>query len=416
MGFLAKAVSRGMLLSLLAISGCASDPPTEASIRLILDTSPEGGCQSANCEDFGMSCGATVSLRLTDPNSGELLFSESGEALAICRAASVNRDICSLAALAPDMLLFGMPARPLRVEVAIWNEDDVAADACPTTTRFELFDTFGRPQPNFSPSPAFAGAAFFRAGVDSDVVVPLTCLGPEQLDDTSCAANLPTDVTASVIDMATMQPLRKEQASDVAVAVGVARAVSDNEGGSFYELKAADTFSLRLNNEGATPLYQEAVLLPFIDDLVCSSTLQDEARATASVLCEEVADGEELLLSPLLLQTDVLDAALLVLGIENFPESGLLIGRVVDEGFSPAPGISITPSIGSVVYLSEDLTEVSPLSSASGFFVSTNVPFGATWSADHFDGRTESGSPRGGLIAGKLSTLTIRMTGSVIGE
>ncbi len=412
MGFL----DRSMLLALLAVSACTSEPPTEASIRLTLDTSAEGGCQSENCEEFGMSCGATVSLRLTDPESGELLFSESGEALAICRAASVSRDICSLAALAPDMQLFGMPARPLRVEVAVWNEDDVAADACPITTRFELFDAFGRPQPNFSPGPAFAGAAFFRAGIDSDVVVPLTCLSPKRLDDTSCAANLPTDVTAAVIDMATMQLLRKEQASNVAVAVGVARAVSDNQGGSFYELKAADTFSLRLNNAGATPLYQEAVLLPFIDDLVCSTALQDVARATASVLCEEVANSEELLLSPLLLQTDVLDAALLVLGLENFPESGLVIGRVVDEGLSPASGIAITPSAGSVVYLSEDLSGLSALSSESGFFVSTDVPFGATWTATHFDGRSESGSPRGGLIQGKLSTLTIRMTGSVIGE
>jgi hypothetical protein len=66
--------------------------------------------------------------------------------------------------------------------------------------------------------------------------------------------------------------------------------------------------------------------------------------------------------------------------------------------------------------LSDDLSDVSPtLSSASAYFVATDVPAGATWTASHFDGRRHTGHPRGGLIQGKVSAVIIRMTGDVVG-
>jgi len=368
-----------------------------------------------------MSCGATVFLRLTDPDSGEQLLTQSGVPLSVCIEAPVNQDICSLADLASQMQLDGMPARTMRVEVAVWNADDVAAGECPIAPGFELFDLFGRPKTDLSPQPAFAGAAYFRAGDDADVTVPLACPNPGRLDVDSCAANLPTVVTAAVTDIGSMQLLRKEQAAEVSVSVGAAQERFDDQGASFFVLESSALSPLSLDLSGATPIYRDEVQLPFISDLVCSTTNEDVAQATTNVFCEEVPDtqtgNDDLNIFPLLLRKPVLDAALAALGLQTFPEQGLVIGRVVDEGFSPLAGVVVTPSAGSVLYLNDDLTVAAQgLSTNSAFFVSTDVPYGASWTASHFDGRRHSGQPRGGLVEGKLSTIMIRMTGDVIGE
>ena len=135
--------------------------------------------------------------------------------------------------------------------------------------------------------------------------------------------------------------------------------------------------------------------------------------------CQDVIPGAPKLdVQPLLIRKDLVDAALLALGETSFPETGLVIGRVVDESFSPAPGVAVTPVAGgSVLYLDEQLDgSAIALTSTSGYFVASDVPFGSEWIASHFDGRRQSGTPRGGLIQGKVSGVIIRMTGDVIGD
>ncbi len=375
---------------------------------MTLDESEHGGCPSTSCLDFGMSCGATVSLRLTDIDSGEVLRSQNGRPLETCVRAEVNETICSLADLAPRMELDGMPAKAIRVEVAVWNADEVDVnEGCPEMS----FDVFGRPQTDQDPQPAFAGATYFRAGTETNVTVPLTCSAPSKLDSNSCAANLPTQTAAQVIDMTTMQLLQDQRASNVEVRVGEATPVPGAPDSGF-ELKLANLFELILDLDGPAPIWRNAIPLPSLD-LICSTTLERIPRATTSVTCEEVDGANEgLTVAPILLDTDVLEDILDALGHETFPEQGILIGRVVDEVSQPMAGVVVTPSDGtSVLYLNEDLTVAAPgLTSDSAFFVSTEVAFGADWTAMSFGGERHKGSPRGGLIRGSVSTLIIRMT------
>jgi hypothetical protein len=388
---------------------------------MILDTeSIDSGCQSEFCTDYSMSCGATISLRLTDPTTGEQLVSASGQVLALCIAAEPNDNICSLRDLSEDLQLFDMPAQTVRVEVALWSPEDVQPGACPKPRRFELFDVQGRPQTNYKPEPALAGAAYFRAGEDSDVIVPLACPSPASLGADDCEANQLTDVEAFVTDIGTMQLIRELQAPSISVSVGETRVVPDMQGGSFSVLDAIDTFELRLDNEGVTPVYKDSIPQRFGIDgrLACTTSLEGTAQATTTVLCEEVLESaEDLVLHPVLIRKAVVDAILVAMGAVEFPEDGLVIGRVVNEGLSPSPGVAVTPSEGSVFYLSDDLGDISPtLTSASAYFISTDVPAGATWTATHFDGRRHTSSPRGGIVRGKVSAVVIRMTGDLIGE
>lgn len=405
MGFL-----RIPLTSLLLLTGaCGSEPPTRAEIRLTLD---EGGinstCESASCQDYGMSCGAIVSLRVTDVDTGELLRSQNGRPLEACVEADVSETICSLRDLAPQLELDGMPAKTVRVEVAVWNADTVNIDdGCPAAS----FDNFGRPQVDISPQPAFGGAVYFRAGVDNDITVPLTCAAPAELDSRDCAANLPTQTSAQVVDMSTRAPLQEERAKNVVVHVGEATPVPDAQDSGF-ELKLENLFELALDLDGPAAVWRNAIPLPSLE-LVCSTVLERIPQATATVFCEEVDESaEELEVSPLLLDTEVLDAILDALGLTSFPEQGILIGRVIDEVSRPMAGVVVTPSDGtSVLYLNDDLTVASPtLTQDRAFFVSTDVAFGSSWTATSFGGERHTGSPRGGLVKGTVSTLIIQMT------
>lgn len=408
----------GLLFLGCFVGACSSNPPKDAPIHLILDTeSIDSGCTSAFCTDYEMSCGATVSIRLTDPDTGEQLVRPTGEELALCVAAPPNDTICSLSDLSDELQLFDMPGETVRVEVAIWSQDDVQPGACPKPARFELFDIQGRPQPNFAIAPAFGGATYFRAGEQAEVTVPLFCPNTALLSANDCQANILTDVQAFVTDIGTMQLIRKKQAPIITVDVGETVIVPDTQGGSFSILTSEQTRPLTLDNAGVTPVYVGSVDQRFGigGKLACATTFEGAGLSTTTVFCEEVTDSpDELTLNPVFIRSATVSATLTALGLSEFPEEGIVIGRVVNEGLSPTSGVVVTPSEGTVLYLSEDLSDISPtLTSDSGYFVALDVPAGATWTATSFDGRRHIGSPRGGLVQGKVSAVVIRMTGDV---
>lgn len=408
---LGAVVLGAVVLGAVGVS-CGGEPPRDAPMRLVLDTeSIESGCVSNSCTDYPMSCGATVSVRITDPDTGELLTNrETGEALALCLPLEPSETLCSFADIMSQLKIPGMPATTVRVEVALWNPE---VAECPDTTRFELFDVFGRPKVNYQPQPAFAGATYFRAGESDEVTIALSCTNPDKLDVETCAANIPIEITAIVTDIGSVLPLNTEQAPIATVATGKARIALDELGKSFAVLDAGDTADLPLNNEGATPVYQATMKSPF-DTLACTVTLEDAAQATAAATCETVDPSEDVELGGLLVRKEIVDAVLAALG-ESFPSDGLVIGRVVNESFQPTAGVSVTVPQGTVQYLSSDLLTLSGgLTTSSGYFISKDVPFGSIWSAFHSDGRRHSEAPIGGLIRGKVSAVLIRMTGDVI--
>lgn len=418
MGLLARhALALLVLAASSGSAGCGSTPPDRAEILLTLDTGELGTCAESSCEAYFMTCGARLSIRVTDIDTHEVLLNPNGRRLELCLDAAVSENICSLKDLAPLMELDGMPASDVRVEVAVWNADDVGPEGgCPITE----FDLYGRPSVDSVLQPAFGGATFFRAGVDSEISVPLSCTAPSRLNSPSCAANIPTQTRARVRDIDALQNIQDESlATALTVRVGTASLRFDNEGNEFYELGLSNLSELDVDLDGSVE-WNNAIPLPNIldGDLVCSATLEFGPQTTPTVTCENATvdigeSGEEdvLEVSPLYLSVDVLSKILDALGIESFPEDGLVVGRVVTEAYFPLSGVEVIPSDGStVLYLNEDLSLAGPgQTSDSAFFVSTSTVYGARWTARSSSGTTQTGQPRGGQIRGTVSAVLIRM-------
>ena len=412
------------LAALSAALACDGDLPREAqlSIRIAAD-SPEDevlrGCQSSLCQDYAMDCGATLMLRVSDPDTGEVL-QNSGEPLLRCIAvAPANDGLCSLRNLGTELEL-AVPALDMRVEVALWNPNQLGVGDCrqllSELSPYELFDAHGRPQRSFLGDPdmvpALGGAEYFRAGQNEDLQIRLDCHNQARLRE--CSLVPTTLIRATARDITTLLPLRPEQARLVTVRVGEVRNDSANPEMPRYLLDQLEP--IPLVSDVAPPLYETTLERRFGDE-VCTASLEDTPQATSSAHCEAVqTNADTIELAPLHLPKSTLSAILNALNLDSFPPAGLVVGRVVDESFSPAPGVVVTPSEGSLVYLSDDLSTADALfTSDSAYFVSTDVPYGTNFTAAHFDGRRHTGSPNAGLIEGKVTTLLIQLSGDVVG-
>ncbi|MBL4634346.1 MAG: hypothetical protein JKY56_10765 [Kofleriaceae bacterium] len=267
------------------------------------------------------------------------------------------------------------------------------------------------------PQPAFAGAAYFQARSTREVEVPLACTNPTLLESLSCEANLRVVTLATVRDIETVRDIRKDDATSITVALGEAKEESDGEGGSFFVLDVADTENLPLNNDGETPVYTSELLLR-VGSTLCAVTLEDVPQATPSISCEHyLFRADPLEIQPVLVGKEIVTAIVDALGLGDFPQDGIVIGRVVDESFRPIAGARVFPSTGTVMYLSEDMSTLSSeVSSTSGYFVSIDTEFGSNWTALDETGQSQSGNPIAGLVRGKTSSLIIRMTGIVISQ
>jgi hypothetical protein len=114
----------------------------------------------------------------------------------------------------------------------------------------------------------------------------------------------------------------------------------------------------------------------------------------------------------------ILDRVSVAVG--GIPESGMVLGVVVDSEGQPAAGVTVTASAGTVRYLSEDYMSTLdslglPLSetTARGAFVSVDVPFGflATPTEWHAEKNmvNEEVTQIGGLVRGKLTFVKLKL-------
>lgn len=411
-----------LLLSPLVISACADELAGDATISLVLDSeSLDSGCLKDSCADYGMSCGSTIMMRLTDATTGLQLNrnDDMKQPFFLCVEADSSDTLCSLSDLASELTLFDVPPENSRVEVAIFSSDDVpgGCSALDFNEPYKFFDALGRPQSNVFPQPAFAGAVYFRAGSTRALSVPLACPNPALLVSSSCEANRLTEVIATVRDIETVRTIRKEDASSLTVRIGEARERTDEKGNTFFALDPQDTDELPLVNDSEVPQYSNKVLLSE-KTIVCTTVLETVPEATPSVSCENYdLRSDPFETQPVLVRKELVDMVVTALAIGGFPEDGIVIGRVVDESFQPIAGAQVFPQSGNVLYLSEDLTTLSnDSSSVSGYFVSMNTTFGSQWTALDQSGHEQSGSPVAGLIRGKTSSILIRMTGDVISQ
>ena len=366
------------------------------TLQLQLDTSASGQCTSDSCDDFGMSCGATFMLRVLDVENGDQPVVDE------CTHVSGADTLCDLGG-GGTHTFFNIPAHRLRIEVAAWRPDLVAAGACPAD---DLFTDGVGPLPNFIPQPAFAGSTYFDAGSQNDVVqVPLYCSDSAQLDQPECNASPSTHVTVHVLDIDTELDITFDQASNLSVGVAAPRSPD----GTVYVIEAGDTTDLPVNGGQPVPTFAGDV----DGDLggpVCALVLDLAPQSTTSVVCSTVTSGEDPVLEGALVSKTTLDQVLAAMGGVGFPPQGLVVGRVVDHTGAPLAGVTITPDSGTVEYLNAARTGLGGTStSTNGYFISRDAPFDTAWAATAGDGRTQQGTPRSGLVQGKLTAFILRM-------
>lgn len=390
------------------IAGCQKSPEDLGpfAIRFEFDQRDGSSCPSQSCDDYGMRCGATLGIRIHDVSDDERIVADA------CIGVAPAATLCGLGNVTSPTF-FNIPPHRLRIEASAWRPEVLEADPdlegdCPDE---RLFDVRGVPLATFQPRPAFAGAAYFDAGSDVDVaLIPLSCTEPDQLDQDDCGLIATTSIRVTADDIETALDITTEQAQNLTVGLAEPRAVPDGDGGTVYVIDSSNTI----------PLTQEAGPIPSfsgqtdqsLEGDVCSVLLELTPQSTASVTCRRLAAGDDQIdVRGVLVSVDTLDQVLAAMGSTSFPPEGLVVGRVVDHTGAPLSNVTVTPSAGSVDYLSADRSAlIGNDTSASGLFIARDVPFGATWTAIHSgDGRREDGAVRGGLVQGKVTALLIRM-------
>ena len=398
----------GRLPALIAalLAGCTQTPEYSGqfSIVLSLDTTSEGSfCTSSMCEAYGMSCGARLSIGLYDVEGGAPVGG-------LCETIRPGGDICGLGQVSQPMF-YGIPPNQVRISVAAWRPGVLPDDRCPTE---DIFDLNGVPRPTFMPQPAFGGAITFDVGNGAEqVVVPLSCPDAMQLDEQSCSAVATTRVFAQVLDISTGFDVGDEQAAELDVGVAPPTQLPGTPGGTEYVIENSDTIELA-RDEGVPPGFAADIDVDTALGLTaCTVVIEPAAQVTASATCHGVdREANPLELPGVLVPKEVLDRILTALALTSFPEEGLVVGRVVDHTRAPLAGVSLTPDDGiTVQYLSSDLTTVGGFeTSASGYFVSSNAPFGGRWRAVHnSDGRREKDEPRAGVVREKVTAFIVEM-------
>ena len=394
-----------LALALASLAGCDETPEDLGpfSVRLVLDERPGTLCQSAQCDDYGMSCGAVVSLRIRDVENDFALVAD------VCEEIPPADSLCRLGNIRP---VFNIPPHRVRIEVAAWRYEAIAPEpGGPPVCPEGLFADTGVPRLDFQPQPAFAGSAYFDAGSSDTVAeVRLSCGDVSQLDEAECGVADTTLVRASVEDIETGLDITAQQAQSLTVGAAEPRAVPDDQGGTVMVIESADTIALS-QQAGPVPTYANEVDRTFGTNL-CAVIVDLTPQSTASVNCRSVAPGQDPIdLRGLLVTKPVLDQILAAMGAPGFPARGLVVGRVVDHTGAPLSQVAVSPASGTVEYLSPDRsTLIGSQTSSSGFFIARDVPFGTGWSAIHVvDGRREAEEVRAGLVSGKVTSVVLRM-------
>jgi hypothetical protein len=391
--------------ALAVLAGCDRTPEDLGpfTIQFLLDDRPESRCQSTSCLDHGMSCGAVFSLRIRDADDEEMVFADT------CEEYLPAESVCGLGAR--RLPFFSIPARRLRIEAAAWRREVIQQPGEPLGCPEGRFDLHGFPDAFAQPQPAFGGAAYFDAASDLEVaMVPLACSDSLQLDAPECGRDPTTLLRVSVEDIETALDITSEQAQSLTVGAAAPRTVTDDDGNTTTMIDAGDTIALTLI-DGPVPIFTSEVSRG-LGDVVCAVIVDLTPQSTASVTCSASAPLDNPIdQTGALVSKPILDQILAAMDQVAFPSSGLVIGRVVDHTGAPLSQVAVTPSTGAIEYLSADRSSLAGSeTSASGFFIARDVPFGTSLTALHLvDGRQQVGAIRTGLVTDKVSSVIVRM-------
>lgn len=377
--------------SALCAAGCADDPPIK--LRYELSKGPAQEC-AADCNSTQLHCKSVLSVRIIDP-----AHPEQRPYLSVCRSLVEKRPLCQIAQVrlvSEDEL----PRRRLAIQVALYNADDLEIDSSgdPICPQDQPYAANGYAAPS-KYRPAIAGMGYYTPG-EEETVVPLGCADVTLVQTLTCQGKNLVKLTASADDFDSGVYLQPPVADAVELKVGEPEQTSDG-----FEIPLTSITKLeRVVN--SFPAAWSGERDRAFESSVCLIVQEDVAQSTPTVTCRLVNPGDASFdLRGLRLTRSTLQQVLTVLGEQQFPKRGLVVGMVVDHYGQPLPGVTVTPSLDgvSVEYLSAGRDRlIGSATSTSGIFISRNAPFTTSWSAPG------TSTAYGGLIADKVTVVILQ--------
>lgn len=390
-------------LAALAAAPACSDDPGPLGIRYELSQSEAQTCPSASCADIAVTCDAVLQVRIINPSRPDQAY------VSACLPIDDPEDLCAIARgdLPANLQV---PTSTVEVQVAVFPRsmatvDDDGTLRCPAPP---AYGADGLPT-LVEPVPAVGGRAFVDGSRD-EVVVTLGCTDLSRLDNDSCRPQDSTDVSAGVDEFDTRVFVSIATAETLALSVGEPVPRIDPLSGQLrYSLDPASAAPLLLRPDSPVPAWQATVPRLF-SAFACVQALEDAPGATTAIACRPVTAAQPTIsITGYRVTRARVDATLDALGLAEFPATGMVLGVVVNSLGNPIAGVEVQPEVGTIAYLDDAGTAVSGLgvTSASGLFVSLDVPFATSWSVAG-PGQLVS-PPTGGLVNGKLSVVVIEL-------
>lgn len=403
----------------VALAAAACSDPESFRIHLTWSAGPSYACPETtgeeparSCAAVPMTCDARVWVRVVTTD-GRQLFSACSD----LPAAELveNRTLCELrkVVLPADVEL---PNQMVRIQMLVWSVDELdaaglgAPGTCPSTIGF---DAQGNPQ-LVAPVPAVGGEVYFEVGKSDTAELRLACPDWDQLDTQACR-NRSSQVD---VNLRLLEPYRVISATEADDEVATVHfgTPSLNEDNDWVLRELGDTLE---RNELTWSRIEDA---PFAGDR-CTRVLGNGANVTATATCIQVPEVPP---NPLRVEGFLLTSSaraklislyqLVAPGAPAlFPETGLVVGVVVDGSKRPVAGAVVVPTeTAMVVYPNAALDGfTTDATGPSGYFLSTDARFGTVWTAVAA-GRVTTQPGYAGRLGSHLSTTTIEVQPEVV--
>jgi len=393
------------LIGIVVVSAACGTPRPQLLIDLA--GPPSQACPSTECSEVPLTCDAVMGIRVFDPKDTDHLT----PLLEQCKPIQPNgaADLCAYRTI--DLDPIELPIKDLEVQVTVYPLSEVEYDVttkkyvCPPPVAYSAINL----PIEQAPTPALGGRGFYHPG-DEEVRVTLGCTNLNAINrDPSCAANQGTQVTATVNDFTTRQPIEQRGVDVLRVAIGEPRAL-----GTTYVQNPIDEVELHLVDKSSPPSWAAEVDQTF-NKYVCLDVLEFGTEVTPVLQCTTADVAPQIDLRGVRLHRrdlrnilEALSTAGATMG--TVPEDGLTIGIVLDQTSRGAADYVVdTNHQGTVTYLSGPTTFGGSKTSNTGIFVSTDAPFGTRFTTT---GARPTLSAIGGNVAGKITIVILPPAGS----
>jgi len=395
------------LALLLLVAACGPDSvPFSIEMRLERD-GPSEMCARNSCDLIDVSCDVQLSLRVVDANNPAIVYVSS----CLPVPATMNGNLCSIGELSNLIGDAQIPNTMVQIQLAVWPlTDGHDPTVCPQAS---FYDT-GLPKQE-SPKPLLGGETYFMVGSSSVAPLTLGCLDLEALTDPRCTLPNGVEVTSNVLLENGLSVTQVVASNLMTVFVGEPHL--DTASGRFV-LPSSEATQMDLPVLDPAPLWR--TIVPAFDKSACIE--DDNTTAPTKTLTCALVDptASAVMIDGTDLSTATYNALRTATGVSLPPGNGLVFGWVIDHTGQRAAGVTVTPSQGTVLYLSDDMTSTNDINgqpltatTGSGAFVSLDAPYAAnndpvTWTASNGT-QTSTGTVIGGRVDGMVTVVQLAL-------